>query len=110
MGAAPMLPLIRGILFFTLIGLGSARAQSAMPVLDYEVFKAQVQPVFLNKRPGNARCVTCHTSGNAAYLQQLSPGATTWTEEQSRLNFASIQRLIVPGAPEVSRLLLHPLA
>ena len=28
--------------------------------LDYEFFKTRVQPIFLNKRPGNARCYVCH--------------------------------------------------
>ena len=87
--------------------------QSATPVqpsLDYEVFKTRVQPILLNKRPGNARCVSCHTAGGAAYLQRLAPGQATWDEEQSQKNFDRVKRLVVPGAPEKSRLLLHPLA
>ena len=43
-------------------------------------------------------------------LQELSPGATTWTEAQSRKNFEQVQRLVVPGNPAASRLLLMPLA
>ena len=88
-----------------------ASAQSsAQASLDYEVFKTRVQPIFLNKRPGNARCVSCHTSGGAAYLQRLAPGQATWDEEQSQKNFDRVKRLVVPGAPDKSRLLLHPLA
>jgi hypothetical protein len=88
-----------------------ALAQSqAQASLDYEVFKTRVQPIFLNKRPGNARCVSCHTSGGAAYLQRLAPGQTTWDEEQSQKNFDRVKRLVVAGAPDKSRLLLHPLA
>jgi YVTN family beta-propeller protein len=83
---------------------------TAQPSLDYEVFKTRVQPIFLNKRPGNARCVSCHTTGAAAYLQRLTPGQTTWDEEQSQKNFERVKRLVVPGAPDKSRLLLHPLA
>ena len=30
------------------------------PSLDYTFFKERVQPIFLQKRPGHARCVTCH--------------------------------------------------
>jgi len=79
--------------------------------LDYEFFKANVQPVFLKKRPGNARCLVCHRGGGGAtYLQPLSPGATTWDEEQSRKNFDAVRRLVVPGAPLKSKLLMHPLA
>ena len=88
-----------------------ASAQSpAQPSLDYQVFKTRVQPIFLNKRPGNARCVSCHTTGGAAYLQRLTPGQATWDEEQSQKNFDRVKRLVVPGSPEKSRLLLHPLA
>ncbi len=81
------------------------------PALDYEFFKARVQPIFLEKRDGHARCYVCHR-GTAAtsYLQTLSAGAATWNEEQSRRNFEAIRRYVVPGHPEQSRLLMHPLA
>ena len=78
--------------------------------LDYEFFKANVQPIFLKKRPGNARCLVCHRSGGVTYLQPLSPGATTWDEEQSRKNFEAVKRFVVPGNPLKSKLLMHPLA
>jgi hypothetical protein len=78
--------------------------------LDYEYFKANVQPIFLHKKPGNARCLVCHRSGAVAYLQPLSPGATTWDEEQSRKNFEAVKRFVVPGNPLKSKLLMHPLA
>jgi YVTN family beta-propeller protein len=88
-------------------------AQSAAPAaavqLDYEYFKQNVQPIFLAKRPGHARCVTCHSTGNPR-LQALPEGATIWDEEQSRKNFDSWRRAVVPGNPNVSRLLTHPLA
>ena len=87
-----------------------AAQPASQPALDYEVFKTRVEPIFLNKRPGNARCVSCHTTGAVGYLQKLAPGATMWDEEQSQKNFASVKRLVVAGAPEKSRLLLHPLA
>lgn len=80
-------------------------------MLDYEFFKQRVQPIFLAKRPGRARCYVCHRGGGGTnYLQMLSPGASTWDEEQSRRNFEAVRRLVVPGSPEKSRLLLHPLA
>jgi len=34
------------------------------PSLDYTFFKERVQPIFLKKRPGHARCVTCHSHGS----------------------------------------------
>ena len=89
-------------------GSGAATASSA-PALDYEFFKAKVQPIFLAKRPGHARCYVCHSAGTPFRLQRLSPGATTWTEEQSRRNFEVTQREVVAGEPMVSQLLVHPL-
>ena len=78
--------------------------------LDYEVFKTEVQPIFLEKRAGFTRCVVCHAGeGRAAFLESLSPGATGWDEAQSRLNFERVSRLVVPGDPLASRLLMHPL-
>jgi len=82
---------------------------AAKPTLDYEYFKTQVQPVFLIKRAGYTRCVVCHTSGQVGFLQPLSPGATTWNEEESRKNFAAVSRFVVPGQPMKSRMLTHPL-
>jgi hypothetical protein len=89
---------------------GNQPASSAPPSLNYEFFKAKVQPVFLVKRPGHARCVVCHTVNNAPFhLVALSPGSATWDEAQSRQNFQLVQRVVVPGY-EGSRLLTHPLA
>ena len=80
--------------------------------LDYEVFKAQVEPIFLQKRAGHARCYLCHgeRTNTAFRLETLAPGASFWTEEQSRRNFEVVSRLVVPGKPEASLLLLQPLA
>jgi hypothetical protein len=86
----------------------SATATPAASTLDYAYFRDRVQPIFLNKRPKHARCISCHENGNPR-LQELSPGATTWDEEQSRKNFQAWQRVVVPGDPLASRLLMHPL-
>ena len=83
----------------------------AAPVLDYEFFKARVQPIFLQKRDGHTRCYVCHAESNNAFrLERLSPGASTWSEEQSRRNFQMASLLVNPGDPETSRLLQQPLA
>jgi len=88
--------------------LRQAESQGAS-ALNYEFFKTKVQPVFLAKREGHARCVVCHTFNNAPFkLVPLSPGATAWTEEQSRRNFELVQRVAMPGFSE-SKLLIHPL-
>jgi YVTN family beta-propeller protein len=77
--------------------------------LDFEYFKARIQPIFTTKRPGNARCVSCHASGTPMRLQPLSPGSATWNDEESRKNFDVVKARVVPGSPEKSKLLLHPL-
>src|SRR5271157_2349831 len=88
-----------------------ATAQPAASSLDFEFFKTRVQPIFLARRPGHARCYVCHSMGAGGFrLQQLSPGATTWNEEQSRLNFQAVQTRVRPGDPDDSILLLRPLA
>ncbi len=82
---------------------------AAKPTLDYTFFKERVQPVLLKKRPGHARCVTCHEHGSPP-LQPLAAGADGWTEEQSRKNFDVWKLFVVPGSPLKSSLLVHPLA
>ncbi len=83
---------------------------AATPKLDFEFFRAKVEPVFLAKRDGHARCVVCHTINNAPlHLVPLSPGSATWNEEQSRRNFQLVQKVVAAGY-EDSPLLRHPLA
>lgn len=96
----------------TLAAWVSTRATSAgAPPLDYEAFKARVQPIFTIARKGNARCTACHSRGGGnSFLEPLAPGATTYSEEQTRRNFERIQRLVVPGDPARSVLLMNPLA
>jgi hypothetical protein len=78
--------------------------------LDFDVFKSKIQPLLLEKRPGHARCYVCHSTGTAFRLQPLSPGATTWNDEQSQKNFEMAKRFVLPGVPLKSRLLTMPLA
>jgi YVTN family beta-propeller protein len=85
-----------------------AAALLAQP-LDYEFFKEKIQPIFLAKRPGHARCVACHEH-RIPPLQPRTPGAASWNEEQSRQNFNAWKAFVVPGAPLKSPMLRHPLA
>src|SRR6266581_7270338 len=78
--------------------------------LDFQFFATRVQPIFLAKRPGHARCYACHSIGTPFRLERLSTGATTWNDEQSHRNFEAAKREVVPGDPQASRLLMHPLA
>ena len=86
--------------------------------LDYDFYKAAVEPLFLRPRGGyigsDAGCVACHTSqANAPLGLQaltLEDGRVFWTEEQSRQNFANVAKLVNPSDPDSSRLLNAPLA
>ena len=85
-------------------------AASQTAALDFEYFRSEVQPVFLQRKEGFTRCVVCHAGeGRVGFLEELSQGATTWDEAQSRSNFESVSRLVTPGNPLASRLLMHPL-
>lgn len=125
--------------------VGVAAAQAASPStasssLDFEFYRTNVEPIFLERRSGHPRCYSCHKaaqdpqarrptedpdfvpnagipSGTVAvsaasyfHLEWLSPGKTSWTEEQSRRNFEQVSKLVVPGDPARSLLLMHPLA
>jgi len=87
-----------------------AAAQS----LDYEFFKTRVEPIFLKRRSADhARCYACHEKTkhfSGMRLESLSPGATFWTEEQSRRNFQTVSALAVPGKPLAGLFPRHPLA
>jgi hypothetical protein len=98
-------------LAFALV-LQAAAAGAGAQALDYAFFRDNVEPIFLKKRPEHTRCYVCHSerSNNAFKLEKLAAGSKTWSEEQSRRNFAMASRLVVPGKPDASLLLLHPLA
>jgi hypothetical protein len=105
MKAAPILATV------FLFGLQAAPASAADPVLDYDFFKRRVEPIFLTKRPDHVRCYVCHSESNNAFkLEKLETGKAFWTEEQSRRQFEAISRLVVPGEPTKSMLLMRPLA
>src|SRR5215510_7476962 len=76
--------------------------------LDYDVFKASIQPIFVTHREGYSRCMVCHAGANNAPRLER-PGPSGFTEEQSRKNFENVSRRVVPGKPDDSRLLIYPL-
>jgi hypothetical protein len=91
------------ILFLSLF----AQAASS---LDYAEFKDKIQPLLAEKRPGHARCITCHSTGTAFRLQALPKGRAAYTEEETRKNFEAASRFVLPGVPLKSRLLVMPLS
>lgn len=91
----------------------SVQAANAVPdaELSYDFFKSKVQPIFLQERPGHARCYGCHILSNRILrLEPLSPGSADWNDEQSHKNFQTVQELVNREDPASSKLLLHPLA
>jgi hypothetical protein len=91
--------------------LQAAPAFAADQTLDYGFFKTRVEPIFLKKRPGHARCVMCHAgANNALKLQNLAAKSKAWSDEESRKNFALVSALVTPGSPDKSHLLMYPLA
>ena len=88
-----------------------AQQPSGPRSLDYETFKTRVQPILMAARKGNARCLSCHSRGGGnTYLEPLAPGASAYTEDQTRRNFERVLKLVVPGEPLKSILLTNPLA
>ena len=81
---------------------------TADPSLDFEFFRACVQPVFANPREGQIKCSNCHAGGLIGFAPVPQNG-DTWNEQEAKRAFSTISRLIVAGNPDQSRFLLKPL-
>jgi hypothetical protein len=106
------------------IGIGAVTATAALALfgatlvaraaatLDYDFFKARVQPIFLEKRAGHAPCVMCHAEAtNMLHLEKLPDGQSVWTEEQTRKNFETVSKIVqAADDPMTAKILVHPLA
>ena len=88
----------------------SVRVATTPPTIDFEFFQHCVQPIFLAPSEGGIPCSECHGGGAMGFAGPIGDGRTFWNEEESRLNFEVAMRLIEPGEPTWSRLLMHPLA
>ena len=112
-GIVAMIVVMSAALAAVQTGARPAKQEDAKPTpsLDYEFFKAKVEPIFLKRRGEHARCYACHASNTGPqYLVKLSPGATTWNEEQSHRIFQNVSRLNDRSDPKSSRLLTNPLS
>jgi len=103
------------IALYTPMPLAAQEPSASRPSLDYEFFKTRVEPIFAKKRwPDHARCYVCHEmsrhGGGPLSLERMPAGTASWTEEQSRANFQTVSKLVTPGNPLQSLLLLMPLA
>jgi YVTN family beta-propeller protein len=114
----PLIDLRTSLFAIVLLGTLSSSSTGQQPQgptqprpLDFESYRAQIEPVFLKPRPGGVRCYDCHSKlSTRMRLLPLSDGASSWTEAQTRENFAVVSRLVTPGRPLSSPLALHPLA
>jgi len=103
---------VRFIIAAAMFALASTSIVPAAGTLDYDFYKAKVQPIFLAKRPGHAPCAMCHAeANNMLRLEKLSAGQSIWTEEQTRKNFDTVAKIVqAADDPLASKILLHPLA
>ena len=76
--------------------------------LDFDFFRACVQPVFANPREGHIKCSNCHNAGIIGFAPPPQDGKT-WNDQEAKRAFSTISRLIIPGDPEHSRFMLKPL-
>src|ERR1700680_4373006 len=73
----------------------TAGVPQAKPALDFATYRARVEPIFLKQRQNGTRCYDCHSViATRLRLEQLAPGSSSWTEEQSRKNFEVVSQLI----------------
>ncbi|MGH9217731.1 MAG: hypothetical protein ACRD1W_00415 [Vicinamibacterales bacterium] len=80
----------------------------ADPPLDFDFFRACVQPVFANPREGHIKCSNCHAGGLIGFAPVPQDGKA-WSDQEARRAFSTIARLILAGNPEQSRFMLKPL-
>jgi YVTN family beta-propeller protein len=86
-------------------------AITTTPTLDFDFFKQNVAPIFLKNRGEHARCYSCHQNGQAPhYLEPLPAQQAFWTDDQLHRIYGNVSKLVVPGEPSFSKLLMHPLA
>src|SRR5260370_21751811 len=82
-----------------------AQAASASKAsLDYEFFKARVEPIFIKKRwPDHSRCYVCHELSRHGCgplsLEALPAGCDLCTEEHAQHHVEAVSKPVIPGAP-----------
>jgi hypothetical protein len=94
------------------VATASSLVSYAADAPDFDYFKAKVQPIFVAKRAGHARCVMCHAdANNALRLEKLPAGQEAWNDEQTRKNYDTVVKIVqATDDPLKSKILIHPLA
>ena len=77
------------------VGDAAPVAAQAAPEVDFEFFRSCVQPIFFSVTEGGLSCANCHSA--------------EFTQPDPEESFGHVSRLIEPGQPTQSRLLMHPL-
>jgi hypothetical protein len=100
-GAAATAALVAGTL--ATVVARSARAADVTPDIGY--FRDNVEPVV------RAVCAECHAGkGHGLYAGIIThPPGAPHPESDTRINYAIVMKLLVPGKPEQSKFLLKPL-
>ena len=81
--------------------------------LDYDYFKAKVQPIFLTKRPDPCalRDVPRRARTTCSTCRSFPRAQAAWNEEQTRKNFDTVSKIVqAADDPLQSKILIHPLA
>ena len=67
----PMARTVRRLMLGVLVTVGATApvavaqgtAGGTLLALDFDLYRESVEPILLSRRPGNARCVVCHSRG-----------------------------------------------
>src|SRR5262245_16579093 len=91
--------------------IAAASLESSAPVAlaadgpDYGFFKERIEPVL------QSVCAQCHAGkGQGQFALVVHAVGAPFPEPDHQTNFATVQKLLVPGKPDQSKFLLKPLA
>ena len=77
------------------VGAAAPMAAAQAPEVSFEFFQACVHPIFYQVTPGGLACANCH--------------GAEFAQADAQVSWGNVQRLIEPGSPTQSRLLMHPM-
>ena len=96
----PLLLALLAALLFEQAASSPASSQPSPPPLDYDFYRAKVEPLFLEKRPGHARCVTCHAGSATLSRYWLSTGPYHLMKNDDGPVLANLALLNNPSLPD----------
>ena len=75
---------------------------------DFESFKERINPIFYKRASDGLACANCHASHDKLQLVEPPPDAKALAEEDIRVNFEYVLRVIDRTDPERSLLVRKP--